>query len=288
MNGICYWTSNTSTTRPLDIQRIASLRLRDNQQKFINGERFFYHMFGEQGVSVHVTDNNEEILIGAPGIFTWKGSVVRHKARSVDDFGGLSRRDVDHSSRSIRRRHKRDGAAAAVEYASDIPNPLTWDQDDYSYFGFAVSSGYFDGPESAKLLYVATAPQANRQQGEAYIFDIVPYLSTADKTIKIHYKFGGDQFGEYFGYSVLAEDFDGDNFTDIAIGAPYNARDGTSENGAVYIYRNHGSASKFVLDKVLRTDYELSGRFGTTLSKVGDINQDGFKGKLVATDRWPH
>lgn len=277
MNGVCYWTSNTTTARPLNVQKIASLRLIDKQQSIINGERYFYHMFGEQGLSVHVTENNEEILIGAPGIFTWKGSVIRYKAKSLEDFGGLSRRDQEHSS-FPRHQYNSD----IIEYSSDIPNPLHWNQDDYSYFGFAVSSGYFDGPQSLKILYVATAPQANSQQGEAYIFDIVDYHSSSDKTIKIFHKFAGEQFGEYFGYSVIVEDFDGDGFSDIAIGAPYNAKDGTSENGAVYIYRNHGSASSFILDKVLRTDYELSGRFGTTMSKVGDINQDGFKGNFIS------
>lgn len=275
MHGVCYWTTNTTTNRPIDVQKIASLRLKDKQNSQINGEQFFYYMFGEQGLSVHITENNEEILIGAPGIFTWKGSVVRYKAKISEDFGGLSRRDEEHTSFPRRRQQ-----SEIIEYSSDIPNPLSWNQDDNSYFGFAISSGYFDGPQSMKLLYVATAPQANAQQGEAYIFDIVDYQSTSDKTIKIYYKFAGEQFGEYFGYSVIAEDFDGDGFTDIAIGAPFNAKVGTHENGAVYIYRNHGSASRFELDKVLRTDYELSGRFGTTMSRVGDINQDGFKGIL--------
>lgn len=281
MTGICYWSSNTSMTRPLNVQKIAPLRFRDKQQRVVNNERYFYYMYGEQGMSVHITENNEEILIGAPGIFTWKGSVIRHKAKPLDDLGGLSRRDED--GLTMPRQHERK-EAEMVEYSSDVPNPMFWDQDDNSYFGFAVSSGYFDGPGRTKLLYMASAPQANLQQGEAYIFDIVDHYSGTEKTIKIHYTFSGEQFGEYFGYALLTEDFDNDGFVDVAIAAPYHTKGGTHENGAVYIYQNGGSSSDFTLKTVLRTDYEFSGRFGTTISKIGDINQDGFNGKT----NWDH
>lgn len=273
MHGVCYWTSNTSSLRPANVQKIAPLRFKDKQQNIIDKDRYFYYMYGEQGISVHITENNEEILIGAPGIFTWKGSIIRHKAKSLEDLGGLSRRNEEASSFP---RYKT--ATDTIEYSSDIPNPMFWNQDDNSYFGFAVSSGYFDGPLKTKLLYVASAPQANSQQGEVYIFDIVDHFSASDKTIKIYHTFPGNQFGEYFGYSLISEDFNNDGFTDLAIAAPYNSKTGSYENGAVYIYKNEGTSSNFVLHTVLRTDYEFSGRFGTTMSKVGDINRDGFNG----------
>lgn len=272
MNGICYWTSNTASDEPKSVQKLAPLRLRDKQQfKLSNNESFFYYMYGEQGISVHITENNEEILIGAPGLYCWKGSVISHKPRPVIDLDGLSRRDTTSSLRQSKR-------SGLVEYSSDIPNPMYWNDDFDSYFGYAVSSGYFDENEKSKLLYVASAPRSHLQYGAVYIFDIIDHYSAIDKTIKIYHTFLGQQFGEYFGYSLLAEDFDSDGFTDIAIGAPYNSKAGTYENGAVYIYKNKGTSSNFALHAVLRSDYEFSGRFGITLSKVGDINQDGFNG----------
>lgn len=274
MHGICYWTTNTSTARPLDVQKIAPLRLKEKQHKIINQDRYFFYMYGEQGISVHITENNEEFLIGAPGIFSWKGTVIRHKAKQIVDLGGLSRRSEDDEFSFPRERSQPE-----IEYSSDVPDPIHWNQDDNSYFGFAVSSGYFDGPGKTKLLYVASAPQANLQQGEVYIFDIVDHYSPFDKTIKIYYTFSGRQFGEYFGYALLTEDFDADGFTDIVIAAPYHSKDGTYENGAVYIYRNVGTSSNFALHARLTTDYEFSGRFGTTISKIGDIDQDGFNGE---------
>lgn len=276
IHGLCYWTANTTDSRPLSVQKIAPLRLRDKQQTKIGAERYYYYMYGEQGISVHITENNEEIIIGAPGVYTWKGTVIRYRARSQDDFGGLSRRDQRRSMTN-----KRD----VIEYTSEVPNPALWNQPDDSYFGYAVSSGYFGGPQSTKLLYVASAPQANSQQGEVYLFDIVDHHLTTEKTIRIHYNFTSEQMGSYYGYALLTEDFNADGFTDVAIAAPLFSSGTSFENGAVYIYLNQGQTNagrwhpNFALNAALTSDYSSNGRFGTALSKIGDINQDGYNGK---------
>lgn len=73
MHGICYWTTNTTSFEPHSVEKLAPLRLKDKQQfKAANNESYFYYIYGEQGVSVHITENNEEILIGAPGVFGWR------------------------------------------------------------------------------------------------------------------------------------------------------------------------------------------------------------------------
>lgn len=87
--------------------------------------------------------------------------------------------------------------------------------------------------------------------------------------------------GEYFGYALVSDDFNDDRYTDIAIAAPFHSRGGASfENGAVHVYRNIDGKS-FELHSTLRSDYELNGRFGTTISRIGDINSDGFNGILL-------
>lgn len=229
-------------------------------------------MYGEQGLSVHITENDEEILVGAPGVYTWKGSIIRYKSKIPDDIGGLSRRESGHQS-SIQKR-------SLIDFDIDVPNPAHWNQGDDSYFGYALSSGYFEG--SQKILYVASAPQANFQQGEVYIFDIVDHFTT-EKTIKIYYTFSSFQMGEYFGYALASDDFNGDGFYDLAICAPFHSKENSYENGAVYIYQNLGEStpgkwsSNFVIQSVLLSNHEGGGRFGSSISKLGDINQDGYR-----------
>lgn len=63
-------------------------------------------------------------------------------------------------------------------------------------------------------------------------------------TIIIHRTFTGQQFGEYFGYSLLSEDFNGDGLPDLAVAAPLYSVPGSYENGAVYIFLNKGEVSR--------------------------------------------
>ncbi|XP_055921034.1 integrin alpha-PS3 isoform X2 [Eupeodes corollae] len=267
MHGICYWTPDTLSDNPLRVKEISPLRLQSNQVKEKYGTRYFYHMFGEQGLSVHVTSNNEEIIIGAPGIHTWRGSVIRYHPKSEDDNIGMSRRDLE--------KHRIPRQTQEIKYTTEVPNPDLWKQDSDSYFGYSVGSGYFDSTLPNKIYYVASAPQANHQSGEVYIFDIIKTPSGEYFSIKKFYTFRGSQFGEYFGYAVLAEDLNGDGLTDLIVTAPQYSSDDIVEQGAIYVFINKGRFV-FELQKVIKSPVEGIGRFGSSISKLGDINRDGF------------
>ena len=118
-----------------------------------NTSKYIY-MYGEGGISVHVTENNEEMLIGAPGVMNWKGTVIIYRPVEGIDGGGISKRDT--ISHKISKRI----------FRSEVLDPDASIQDENSYFGYAVSSGQFSGPNKKKILYVASAPRANLQQGE--------------------------------------------------------------------------------------------------------------------------
>ncbi|XP_037713637.1 integrin alpha-PS4-like [Drosophila subpulchrella] len=152
--------------------------------------------------------------------------------------------------------------------------PNIWGQEEGSYFGYAVSSGYFYSSSSANLLYVATAPHANNKSGEAYIFD----YRDEGRTIHKHRVFQGEQFGEYFGYSVLAEDLNGEGRTDLIISAPQYALEGSFDNGAIYMFINKGYFN--FARTIILSPLGSKGRFGSTLSRIGDINLDGYKAKM--------
>ena len=234
LHGICYWVADTESEQPKGIRTITPLRLRNLQIFPDNGSNHYYYMYGEQGFAVHISDNNEEILMGAPGVFNWKGTVIRYKANERPDLGGLSRRDETAVTHSVLKRQ-------TFEYLSEVPNPYYSELNDDSYFGYAVSSGLFMGNEDPRLYYIASAPQAKGQTGEVFLFTIVNNL--LEKQIKTYNRFTGTSMGEYFGYALLTEDFNGDNLPDVAVSAPFYSKTGDNENGAVYIFLNLGNVS---------------------------------------------
>ena len=78
-----------------------------------------------------------------------------------------------------------------------------------------------------------------------------------------------------FGSAIEKIDFNGDNLTDLVIGAPLWTKKDTALEGAVYIYLNKGQ--EFGRDS--RPDYNITGsinaRFGTVMKNIGDLNKDG-------------
>ena len=162
MHGICYWVRDTISNTPQRITKISPLRGINSQIKTrsVNGgnSNYYYYMLAEAGLSVHITDNSEDIIIGAPGVHTWKGSVIRYHPKQQDEGTSLSRRDTSALELQHARRQRRQNQA--IKYISDVPNPENWYQSNDSYFGYAVSSGHFDSTDLSKVLYVASAPQA--------------------------------------------------------------------------------------------------------------------------------
>ncbi|XP_053668619.1 integrin alpha-PS3-like [Anopheles marshallii] len=275
LHGICYVTDGTEQDQePKDIRKIIPLRAKDKQLHKDPYGQYYNYMYGEQGISVHVTDDGEEILIGAPGVFNWRGTVVRYRRRFNEDMGGLSRRDDWLAQHRPTNRHRRQ----IIQYVSDVPNPYFSNLTDDSYFGYAVGSGDFRGDR--KTLYVASAPQSNGQVGSVFIFDIINADSFLETQIKVRYTFPGRQQGEYFGYALLAEDFNGDGFADLAISAPMHSRSGDYDSGVVYVYWNEGELN-FQLQGMLAGNHEVAGRFGTSLGRIGDINMDGYNDLAV-------
>lgn len=249
MHGICYWLADTGTNRT-PRTRIKSLIALDDQFYDVFGKRIRLtkYMFGEMGVSVHMTDNGAGILIGAPGIWEWSGSVVRL-------------------------RRQRSGG----QWTTIVANPTLWQQPKFSYFGYAVTSGRFFGAQLEDVL-VASAPRAGNSFGEVYLFGINGI--GLQPNISIYQTLRGLQMGEYFGYALLADDFDGDKRPELVVAAPLNAVADSYENGAVYVFGSRGGGW-LQQQMVLRSPEREAGggRFGTSVASIGDVNGDGYNGK---------
>ncbi|CAO1393776.1 unnamed protein product [Diamesa hyperborea] len=226
IHGICFWVSDTKDKKPTKVTQITNSR--DSQS---SGE--LHH--AQQGFSVHVTEKNQEFLIGVPGASKFsKGTVFRYKS---------------------------NGRIERVTIPNKIPA--------YSYFGYAVNSGYLSDSKS-DLFYIASAP---RNQTVAIFYDL---WNATDFNLTLV----GSQMGEYYGYSLLVEDFNNDTLPDLVVGAPLFSKNTLFENGAVYVYMNQKNTIKnqfsFLEHLIVTSDYEQSGRFGNALSKIGDINMDGY------------
>jgi hypothetical protein len=63
------------------------------------------------------------------------------------------------------------------------------------------------------------------------------------------------------------------------VGAPMFKKD--TENfdiGRVYVYLRHKNKKNFEFSRLVLNGYRAKSRFGTTLAKIGDVNDDGFQG----------
>ncbi|XP_049292932.1 integrin alpha-PS3-like [Anopheles funestus] len=260
LHGICYLTEGTiEVDEPNNLYKIKPLRLKAQQRK-----TGYNYMYAELGFSLHVTDDGDEILIGAPGVMDWRGTVLRYRQRPTKTNNQAVPRSNVYLETNWRRRLTHECVVPDPTYTNIPPN---------SYFGYAISSGRFLGTQ--KVLYVASAPQARKQHGEVILFDYADNHTIWEAVIVRYRTFVGHQFGEYFGYALLTEDFNSDDLPDLAIGAPMHSRAVDYDNGAVYVLLNMGELN-FELQTKLMSSYELGGRFGTSLGKIGDLNRDGY------------
>ncbi|XP_037941869.1 integrin alpha-PS3-like [Teleopsis dalmanni] len=249
MHGICYWTPDTLSNKPKNVKEFAFLRDNKNLQvKQVNATGVYFYQLGQQGFSINITPNNKEFLFGAPGTNEWRGSVIRY--------------------------NKINGIVTISEINSDAN----------ANGGYAVASGYFDKDDhlNKKLLYVITLPHgdvysrdAHSQLGAAFLFDYIE-PNSINKTAE----FSGMQYGEFFGYTVLAVDITGDGLDDILISAPLHSLNDLTDVGGVYVFLNKG---RFKFSRTFFTSpFSTEGRFGTTMSSIGDINLDGYNDVAIS------
>lgn len=199
MNGMCYTTHKYVNNQPNFPFPVDTLYKQDDN-------KYLLYTVSQQGFSSHYNNETYSYITGAPGVNNWTGSVV------VWD------------------------RLTALYQITDSENLFQAD----SYFGWSVSSLFLKDLRDT-LLWVASAPRANNTFGIVVLFEIVPNPRSPWqilKNVKVDTVLEGEQMGAFFGYDILAEDFNSDGFTDLAVSSPMYSKDKYNENGAVFLYPN--------------------------------------------------
>ncbi|GAB6028789.1 hypothetical protein CHUAL_004603 [Chamberlinius hualienensis] len=239
-NGICYMV-------PADLNMNRTRRLLPfvEKQKQVIQTKYNYAL-GLAGLSAHYSRDRKTLLFGAPGAFSFMGTV----AALVNYTGILN-------------------SPYSIDYRVFIPNQ---ERTEDSYFGFAIASGKFFNDN--RIYYVSGAPREG-SNGKVFVYSL-PENYLGEVVIKLSIE--GRQMGEYFGASLCAADFNADGYDDLIVGAPIYASN--VDEGRVYVFLSDGvnlGSKPYYLDG----SQAFEGRFGTTVTAVGDLNLDGYNDLAV-------
>ncbi|CAB3366718.1 Hypothetical predicted protein [Cloeon dipterum] len=266
MNGVCYWYDRGSYM--VNAAQILTPLIEKNKQAFnipsdtpgLPGSKVFNYAYGGAGVSAQFvkSNNRSELIIGAPGVFDGKGTLVRY--RSLEN----------------------DAQQTTTYLVPDIPSPKDVKSIPYlGYLGYSVDAAqFFPGDSSA--YYVSGAPRVN-YRGKVLLY------SVTDSDLQVLYELEGHQMGEYFGASLCIADVTGDGQPDLIVGAPQHSLPALSsadysqgDEGRIYVFINEFVSRRQGSFRTMGNKFQLMGskkagaRFGTTVVSLGDINLDGY------------
>uniref|UniRef100_A0A8B9CQR2 Integrin subunit alpha V n=1 Tax=Anser brachyrhynchus TaxID=132585 RepID=A0A8B9CQR2_9AVES len=211
--------------------------------------------FCQGGFSIDFT-KGDRVLLGGPGSFYWQGQLISDRVTEIVA--------------------KYDSKVYSTKYDDQLATRPASAAFDDSYLGApsALEPGCFLRVFLFISDFVSGVPRAARTLGMVSIYN--------GKNMSSMYNFTGEQMAAYFGYSVAATDINGDNYTDLFIGAPLFMDRGSDgklqEVGQVSICLQRASGG-FQITKL--NGFEIFARFSSAIAPLGDLDQDGFNDLIV-------
>ncbi|XP_064088837.1 integrin alpha-PS4-like [Macrobrachium nipponense] len=260
MNGVCYWLNASLPDAPS--HKLLPLLNYDKQtfQTFRSSVYFYSH--GQAGMSVHFPDSQNEMIIGAPGLLNWQGSVI------------LLRDSVPFPNVNT---FRQPTASEDTMFKSAlVPNPYyTYSTEDFELTGYAVTSGRFFNKN--QLLYVTGAPRGASMHGKVLIFS---FPDNEVQSLNIWVEWRGSQLGENFGASLVTADVNGDGLSDLIVGSPTYSEPNKPDTGRIQVFIGTTEGNILKISSHSGSSQSLA-RFGTTLAPSGDINHDSYEDVAV-------
>ena len=137
---------------------------------------------------------------------------------------------------------------------------------DDSYRGYSIDLANFDNDVYEDL--IVSSPRANNCKG---------YIEIFDASFELLHVLHGDQIGAYFGSAVIALDVNNDGFNDIIVGSPMFKKDTDNYDvGQITVFMRDAKYAGFVFKRTVLNGFRAKSRFGSTLAKLGDVNDDGY------------
>jgi len=194
-------------------------------------------------------DGYSDVIIGSPTY----DSVQTDEGRAYVYYGSVSGLQAVHAWK-YETNQAGENFGYSLACAGDVNND--------GYSDVVIGSPFYDNGQT--------------NEGRVYVFK----GSTGGLPVTADWTYEMNTLDTYLGFSVAtAGDINGDNFSDITIGAPrYDI--GLPDYGRVYIFHSNGNTFP-ATPTTTRTGLQTGENFGYSVSTAGDVNGDGYSDIMI-------
>uniref|UniRef100_A0AAY4ECY1 Integrin alpha-2 domain-containing protein n=1 Tax=Denticeps clupeoides TaxID=299321 RepID=A0AAY4ECY1_9TELE len=185
------------------------------------------------------------VVVGGPGSFYWQGQLITATTQEI-----------------VRAYYS---SYFLLSVAGQVQTRQVQSSYDDSYLGYSVAVGEFSGDKTED--FVTGVPKG-----------VMLYVIVSLTTLIYFNVF---QMGSYYGYAVAAADINNDGLVDLLVGSPLFMFLGSGgrleEVGRVYVYLQQSPLHLLPSTSTPHlTGTHTYGRFGASISPLGDLDQDGY------------